>query len=104
MAHGGEHDSRLRRRAPEKTNGMNPLVQNRHELEICRKCLWKKLKPPGISSQIRQALQSFLIFLHQFSAFSCFQTFPSYPLARFTSAILGIELPIALLARETPPR
>ena len=31
-----------------------------------------------------------------------FQALPSYPLAVVRQAILGIELPIALLARETP--
>src|SRR6266850_1808987 len=76
MAHGGEHDSRLRRRAPEKTNGMNPLGSETGMSWKLQEMFMEKIEAPGISSQIRQALQSFLIFLHQFSAFSCSRRFP----------------------------
>src|SRR5580693_10786050 len=43
-------------------------------------------------------------FLHQFSVFSLFQALPSFPLAVGRQAILGNELPSALVARGTPPQ
>jgi len=63
----------------------------------------KRMKTPDRSFDLRQALQSFSKFLHQFSAFSCSRRFP--PIARrFTSSILGIELPIALFgSRNSTP-
>jgi hypothetical protein len=62
----------------------------------------QKVEAPGDQVSIRQALQAFLKFLHQFSVFVCSRRFPPIRSPFLRQAILGIELPIALLARGTP--
>src|SRR5260370_26333310 len=52
------------------------------------------LTPPSASG--------FLVTMAPVFCLLLFQTFPSYPLAVLRQAILGIEQPIALLARGTP--
>src|SRR5258708_8648236 len=56
----------------------------------------------GSSFLSRQALQSFLKFLHQYSVFSCSRRFPPIRSPFSGQAILGIKQPIAPLARGTP--
>src|SRR6266478_1484955 len=52
-----------------------------------------KMEAPGISSQIRQALPSFLKVLHQFSAFSLFQRFPPIRSPFYVKLSWGLNYP-----------
>lgn len=52
------------------------------------------------SPSARRFIPSLILDLRKFLT-SLFQAFPSFPLAELRQAILGIERPIALLARET---
>ena len=59
-----------------------------------------KIEAPGISSQIRQALQSFLKFLHQFSAFSCSRRFPPIRSPFYVKLSWGLNNPSPLWLEE----
>src|ERR1700730_13777985 len=52
-----------------------------------------KIETPGSSSQIRQALQAFLKFLHQFSAFSCSRRFPPFRSPFYVKLSWGLNYP-----------